>query len=128
MKPNSRASYVQQLPLILLAVAFIGLIMFNRRKAQAKAAAESERKATMQPGSEVMTTSGLYALLISVDAEAGTALVSPAPGVELKWSLAAIRLMDELPPKFRDQPVQPENGTADGVSLKKPDDPDSIGH
>jgi preprotein translocase subunit YajC len=60
----------------------------------------------MQPvpvttGSEVMTTSGLYGTVVSVNPD-GTVLLSIAPGVEVRWTIAALREVDELPAQYRE--------------------------
>jgi preprotein translocase subunit YajC len=92
----------KQLPLIILAVLFVGLIMFNRRNKQRAAAADLARRQGMHPGTQVMTTSGLYGTVISVNQMDGTALLSIAPGVEVKWTVTALREVAELPPQYRD--------------------------
>ncbi|MCW2541198.1 MAG: preprotein translocase subunit YajC [Frankiales bacterium] len=121
---------MKELPLILLALVFVGLIMFNRRNAQRKTSAETARRAQMQPGTEVMTTSGLYGTLVAVDTEAGTAVLSVAPGVELKWSLAALRDVQELPGQYRG-PVQetdePSTGPDGSTGTGKWDGPEEPG-
>jgi len=83
-----------------MAVVFIGVILFPRRNKARAAAVDAERRERMQPGSEVMTTSGLYGTVVSVNPE-GTAVVSIAQGVEVKWALAALREVAELPDQYR---------------------------
>ena len=49
-----------------------------------------------------MTTSGLYGTVVSVDHEDDSVRLAIAPGVEVKWTIAALRSVTELPPKYRD--------------------------
>jgi preprotein translocase YajC subunit len=121
---------LKDLPLIIIVVLFVGLMMFNRRAKARSAAAEQSRKQKMQPGTEVMTTSGLYATVVSVDAEEATAILSVAPAVEVKWSLAALRDVTELPRQYRKAiDTDPADGSEQGVRLDKPlierDEPDA---
>lgn len=89
------------LPLVILLALFIGLILFNRRNRERSARADATRRATLRPGSEVMTTSGLYATVVSVDTVTDTTMLSIAPGVEVKWAIAALRQVEELPSQYR---------------------------
>jgi preprotein translocase subunit YajC len=92
---------VKYLPLIILAVIFVGMLTFTRRNRQRAADAEQSRKQQLGPGTEVMTTSGLYATVVEVNPD-DTALLSIAPGVEVRWSIAALRIPAELPQRYRD--------------------------
>ncbi|MDQ1717482.1 MAG: Preprotein translocase subunit [Pseudonocardiales bacterium] len=92
----------QVLPLVILAVLFIGMIMFNRRNRARSAQADRVRRENMRPGTEVMTTSGLYATVVSVNTADSSAVLSIASGVEVKWTIAALRAVPELPPQYRD--------------------------
>jgi preprotein translocase subunit YajC len=123
----------KELPLIIIVALFAGLMLFNRRTKARNAAAEESRKQKMHPGTEVMTTSGLYALVVSVDADEGTALLSIArslPAVEVKWSLAALREVTELPQQYR-KPIETdaELDSQPSLSMDKPltdrDEPDT---
>jgi preprotein translocase subunit YajC len=92
----------QVLPLVILAVLFVGMIMFNRRNRERSARADRVRRESMRPGTEVMTTSGLYATVVSVNPADSTAVLSIAPGVEVRWTIAALRAVPELPPQYRE--------------------------
>ncbi len=88
------------LPLLLLVAVFVGMIVFTRRNRQRAALAASERKQRLTPGVRVMTTSGLYATVVSVNDD-DTALLAIAAGVEVKWTVAALREVTELPDQYR---------------------------
>jgi preprotein translocase subunit YajC len=92
------------LPLILLAAVFVGLFLVNRRNRQRAASADAARREKIRPGSEVMTTSGLYGTVVSMNAD-DTVLLSIAPEVEVRWALAALREMTELPDRYRGTPT-----------------------
>lgn len=98
---------MKELPLIILAVVFVGLILYSRRSREKAARTDASRRDRLHPGVEVMTTSGLYGTVVSVDPERDTALVSIAPGVEVTWAIAALREAGELPVKYRSAAGQP---------------------
>jgi preprotein translocase subunit YajC len=91
----------QLLPIVIIAALFIGLIAFNRRNRDRASRADSLRRERLHPGAQVMTTSGLYGTVVAVDRADDTAQVSIAPGVEVKWTIAALREVSELPGKYQ---------------------------
>lgn len=99
------------LPLVLFALVLVGLVMLGARTRRRQAAAEATRAAQLAVGSEVMTTSGLYATIVALDDD-GTARLSVAPGVEVRWALAALRDVRDLPDRYRtgDAPDAPIPG------------------
>ena len=108
-------------PLLLLTVLLIAMMLFSRRNKQRAAAADSLRRQRITAGTDVMTTSGLYGTVVSVNDD-GTVLLSIAPGVEVRWTIAALREVSELPEQYR-EPIagsgeQPDSRTpgADGTS------------
>lgn len=90
----------QALPLIILAALLVGMVAFSRRNKQRAAAADLARRERISAGTEVMTTSGLYATVVAVNDD-GSALLSVAPGVEVRWTVAALREVTELPDQYR---------------------------
>lgn len=102
----------QALPLIILAALLVGMVAFSRRNKQRAAAADLARRERIGAGTEVMTTSGLYATVVSVNDD-GSALLSVAPGVEVRWTVAALREVTELPDQYR-QPIA--GTTSDSVA------------
>jgi preprotein translocase subunit YajC len=88
------------LPFLLVVALFVVLILVssrNRRRAAAQNASRSER---LTVGTQVMTTSGLYGTIIGRNGD-DTVQLQIAPGVEVKWALAALRDADSLAPPFR---------------------------
>jgi preprotein translocase subunit YajC len=80
----------QSLMLPLLIVMVGAMLFFSTRK-QRRAAQEAQKLQTsLQPGDRVMTTSGLYGTIASVDDEA-TIDIEIAPGVVTTWLRAAVR-------------------------------------
>jgi preprotein translocase subunit YajC len=120
---------VQKLiPLVILIVIFIGMVAFTRRNRQRAAAADQARRQQLGPGSEVMTTSGLYATVVEMNPD-DTALLSIAPGVEVRWAIAALRTPAELPQRYRApladaEPAaaeQPNGGSGTGTQPAEPE-------
>jgi preprotein translocase subunit YajC len=111
-------------PLILIAALFVGMVAFTRRNKQRAAAADALRQQRMQAGSEVMTTSGLYGTVVSVNPD-GTALLSIAAGVEVKWAIAALREVSELPDQYRTVATADSDGT-DSAGARDESGPDQV--
>jgi preprotein translocase subunit YajC len=104
---------VSYVPLIVLAVVVIGLLAFSARARRRQAAAVAERAERIRVGTEVMTTSGLYGTVVSM-LDGDKVMMSIAPGVEVKWALAALRDMGSLPMDYRDEPAdEPADESAD---------------
>jgi preprotein translocase subunit YajC len=105
----------QILPIVILAILFVGVVTYTRRNKLRAATADSQRRQQLAPGVEVMTTSGLYGTVVSMNPD-DSVLLSIAPGVEVKWTIAALRQIEELPPQYRG-PIAGEQS----VDLHKPD-------
>jgi preprotein translocase subunit YajC len=91
------------LPLVVIAVLLIGMLAFSaraRRRQSEQAAAQAEK---IGVGSEVMTTSGLYGTVVARNDD-DTVVLAIAPGVEVKWALAALREVSTLPDRYRTTP------------------------
>ena len=103
------------IPLILLLVLVLALFWFTQRRRQQAAADEARRRATIGFGSSVMTTSGLYGTVTQVHDD-DTVQLAIAPGVEVKWALAALRDVDSLPSQYRQgaQPAHTDDPPEDG--------------
>jgi preprotein translocase subunit YajC len=92
---------IEIFPLLLLALLLVAMMVFSRRTKQRAAAADALRRERITTGSDVMTTSGLYGTVVSVNDD-GTVLLSIAPGVEVRWTIAALREVTELPEQYRE--------------------------
>jgi preprotein translocase subunit YajC len=92
---------VNLLPIIILALLMVGMIVYTRRNRARTAIADQQRRQSLVPGAEVMTTSGLYGTVVSINSDDDSVLLSIAPGVEVKWTIAALRSVGELPPRYR---------------------------
>jgi len=103
---------VKYLPLVILLLIFVGMITITRRNRQRAAVADHTRKQQLGPGTEVMTTSGQYGTVVAVNPD-DTALLSVAPGVEVRWSIAALRVPAELPQRYRGPIAGDEPGQAE---------------
>jgi preprotein translocase subunit YajC len=90
------------LPFVILVVLVGGLLLLNRRGKLRTETQTAQRTSRLQLGTNVMTTSGLYATVVSVDTDEQAAILSIAPGVEVKWTIAALREVDEVPKEYRE--------------------------
>jgi preprotein translocase subunit YajC len=102
-------------PYLLMVFVLGGLLVFSMRNQRRKAAEQMARVSQLQLGSEVMTTSGLYGTIVHRNAD-GTVQLSIAPGVKVKWALAALRDVESLPPQYREGLAEGRSGSADGRS------------
>jgi preprotein translocase subunit YajC len=100
------------LPFVIFMVVVVGLLLFSARARRRQAAAQAEQAAAIEVGSDVMTTSGLYGTVVALNDDE-TVQMSIAPGVEVKWALAALRDVDSLPAQFRTEHERADNGGTD---------------
>jgi preprotein translocase subunit YajC len=85
--------------LVPIAVLF-ALFALGQRKRRQQMAQELARVSQIGFGDDVMTTSGLYGTVVGRNDD-GTAQLAIAPGVEVKWALAALRDAGSLPGQYR---------------------------
>jgi preprotein translocase subunit YajC len=104
------------LPLILLAALLVAMLLFARRNRERAASQQAKMRERITFGSEVMTTSGLYGTVTGLNPD-DTVQLSIAPGVEVKWAIAALRDVESLPNQYR-EPLKSEEDKAD----EPPDD------
>lgn len=98
-------AWVYLIPLVLL----LGLVLYGQRARRKALAEEMVRAERIGVGTEVMTTSGLYGTVVA-RSDDGTVTLSIAPGVEVKWALAALRDAESVPQQYR----KPIASDADG--------------
>ena len=81
---------MESLPLLILIVlALVVFVVLPQRQRKTVAAKQQALRESMVPGTRVMTTSGLYASVVSVTDQ--TVDLEIAPGVVTTWLLAAVR-------------------------------------
>lgn len=103
--------------LIVLIVVFAGMLAFTSRARRRQAERVQAQAAQLKVGDEVMTTSGLYGTVVARNDD-DTVQLSIAPGVEVRWAVAALRDVASLPQRF--QPAGGEDeprgeGASDGL-------------
>lgn len=89
------------LPLVAIFVLLGGAMLFTSRQRQRAAAQEAGLRDRLHVGSSVMTTSGLYGVIRSVDKQSDTVELEIAPGVTVRWTFAALRDAESLPDRYR---------------------------
>ena len=88
------------IPLVVFIVVIVGLLAFSARARRRQAQVQLDRAERIDVGTEVMTTSGLYGTVVARNDD-DSVLLSIAPGVEVRWALAALRDLDSLPREYR---------------------------
>lgn len=102
--------------IMALALGAMFLMTSRTRKQQKEAAAFREN---LQPGQEVMTASGLFGTVVSVDGDVVT--LETSPGVTTRWLKPAIA--KAVPPPVDDDEATPEVPD-DASSLTEGENPD----
>jgi preprotein translocase subunit YajC len=103
-------------PYLVVLVVLFALLFVGQTRRRRQMAEEMVRLDQIGFGDEVMTTSGLYATVVGRNDD-GTVQLAIAPGVEVKWALAALRDPKSLSERYRQGFSQP-------VGDDEPDDPD----
>lgn len=102
-------------PYVVILVLLGGFVLYTFNARRRQMAIEMVRQSALHAGSQVMTTSGLYGTVVERN-EDGTVLLAIAPGVEVKWALAALRDVRVLPDQYR----LPETDEADRADPNPP--------
>ena len=79
---------MELLPLVILAGAFVVLVVLPMRSRSRQLAATRQMQAALSVGDEVMTTSGLHARVVGIGDD--TVELEISPGVVVRWARAAI--------------------------------------
>jgi preprotein translocase subunit YajC len=90
-------NYWPYVAVFALLALFYAASLRNRRRQLAR---EVDRNSQITFGTEVMTTSGLYGTVVACNAD-DTVQLAIAPGVQVKWALAALRDVRTLPQRYR---------------------------
>ena len=75
-------------PLLFIAIAVIFLLVLPMRQRNRALQRAQQLQASLLPGTEVMTTSGLYGTVASIGDD--TVDLEISPGVTVRWAKAAI--------------------------------------
>lgn len=88
------------LPYLVMLLVLGGLLAVSVRNRRRQFAEDMARVEQIGFGTDVMTTSGLYGTVVGRNDD-GTVQLVIAPGVEVKWALAALRDVKSLPDQYR---------------------------
>ncbi|MFF5212067.1 preprotein translocase subunit YajC [Streptosporangium sp. NPDC000396] len=103
-------NYSSLIMIALMVVVFYFLLIRPQRKRQQE---QAQMQNTLTPGTRVMTTTGLFATVVEIDAD--DVILEIAPGVETRWVKAAIgRVLTPLD-DAEDESVQPADAVDDTV-------------
>ena len=83
--------------ILVVLLGFYALTMRNRKRQHEK---QRDMEGRLTFGTEVMTTSGLYGTIVGRNDD-DTVQLAIAPGIEVKWALAALRDVKSLPAQYR---------------------------
>lgn len=106
-------------PYLITLGVLVVLVLFGQSRRRRQVAEQMVRLAQIGFGDEVMTTSGLYGTVVGRNDD-GTVQLAIAPGVVVKWALAALRTPESLAPQYR----QGITGPSGSGGPSGPDDPD----
>ena len=92
-------------PLLFIAIAVVFLLVLPMRQRNRAMQRAQQLQAALVPGTEVMTTSGLYGNVAFVGDD--TVDLEISPGVTVRWAKAAIAEIKTVPA------TEPDDTTAD---------------
>jgi preprotein translocase subunit YajC len=101
-------------PYLIIVVLLAGMLLLSQRNRRRQQAAQQSLADRLGVGAEVMTTSGLYGTVTRRNDD-GTVQLRIAPGVEVRWAIAALRDAQALPQQYGGgmaAPPPPEEGSA----------------
>jgi preprotein translocase subunit YajC len=78
------------LPLLFVVVIIAGMYFLMIRPQQRRAREQQSMQATLGPGDEVMTSSGIYGEIVEIDEADGSVLLEVAEDVVVKFARGAI--------------------------------------
>ena len=117
------------IPFVLLGGLFYFMIL---RPQQRRQRAQQELINTISEGDEIITTAGIYGVVMSIDDEEGTVTVAIAPGTEVKLLRAGIGRRvtveedDEDYDEDQDEEQDVEQDAGDEDTSDGPDQPGQI--
>jgi preprotein translocase subunit YajC len=101
------------IPFLLIAILLVAIGWISSRNRRRMIQAEQDRADQIEVGTDVMTTSGLYGTVVARHDD-DTVLLSIAPGVEVKWALAALRDVADLPDRYKPGDAEHDDAEAGG--------------
>ncbi|MEV4097302.1 preprotein translocase subunit YajC [Streptosporangium saharense] len=115
-------NYSSLIMIALMVVVFYFLLIRPQRKRQQE---QSQMQNSLTPGSRIMTTTGLFATVVAIDAD--DVILEIAPGVETRWVKAAIGRVVVPVDDAQDDDVKNVDTVDDNVETAQPhgDDHDS---
>ncbi|WP_344903649.1 preprotein translocase subunit YajC [Streptosporangium longisporum] len=109
-------SYSSLIMIALMVVVFYFLLIRPQRKRQQE---QAKMQNSLTPGTGVMTTTGLFATVVAIDAD--DVILEIAPGVETRWVKAAIgRVLVPVDDAEEDLKAVDTAGTVDPVTPATP--------
>jgi preprotein translocase subunit YajC len=82
-------------PLLFIAIAVIFLLVLPMRQRNRALQRAQQLQSSLAPGTEVMTTSGLFGTVVAIGDD--TVDLEVSPGVTIRWAKAAIAEIKSAP-------------------------------
>jgi preprotein translocase subunit YajC len=109
---------------VIVVLALLAAMTLSRRNRQRTLAQQQHLREEITFGTEVVTMSGLYGTVVGINDD-DTVQLSIAPGVEVKWIMAALRDVASLPQNTANRrPGDDHLSGDDQPDGGGPDDPD----
>lgn len=102
--------------MILLLVVFAGLIFFMFRSNRKRQRQQAELQASLKPGTEVMTSAGIYGTITRVDSEENKVWLESTPGTTVVIHPQAIGRVITAP-----EDTEPEADATEAITAKDTD-------
>ncbi|HEY8729141.1 MAG TPA: preprotein translocase subunit YajC [Acidothermaceae bacterium] len=106
------------IPLLLFGFLYVAVILPQSRRRKQAAALQR----AVEPGSQVMLTSGLFATVVEIDDD--TVIVQAAPGVELRYAKAAVLRVLPDPTEIDQPDADLDSADLDSTAKAETDDHD----
>jgi preprotein translocase subunit YajC len=107
-------TYVSLVIVVLVLFAVMTYTRRSRQRAVEQHQSQRQQLDQIRFGTDVMTTSGLFGTVVGLNDDE-TVQLSIAPGVEVKWALAALEDVASLPSRtVKDSTTDDETGESDG--------------
>jgi preprotein translocase subunit YajC len=90
-------------PLLFIAIAVVFLLVLPMRQRNRAMQRAQLLQSSLGPGTEIMTTSGLYATVVSVGDD--TVDLELTPGVTVRWAKAAVAEVKSPAPVVEPDPA-----------------------
>lgn len=105
---------------LLLGVVLVVMIIFMFRNSRKRRRDQEELGTKMVPGAEIMTSTGIFGTLVSIDEEHNQAVIEISPGVELRVHRQTLSKVVD-PAEYATVPADDEEESAEPKQIGEPE-------